>query len=56
MSRPLNIFILESADELKQLMHAQQKAKLKERIQVLYLLLDFGHSLKINGLQNESSN
>ena len=38
MSRPLNIFILETADELKQLMHAQQKPKLKERIQALYLL------------------
>src|SRR5512144_1647496 len=38
MSRPLNIFILETADELKQLMHAQQKAKLKERVQALYLL------------------
>lgn len=38
MSRPLTIFILETADELKQLMHAQQKAKLKERIQALYLL------------------
>jgi transposase len=40
MSRPLNIFIIETADELKQLMHAQQKAKLKERIQALYLLKD----------------
>src|SRR5512135_2467524 len=38
MSRPLNIFILETADELKQPMHAQQKAKLKERLQALYLL------------------
>src|SRR5512144_1827178 len=38
MSRPLTIFIIETADELKQLMHAQQKAKLKERIQALYLL------------------
>src|SRR5512144_2311543 len=38
MSRPLIIFITETADELKQLMHAQQKAKLKERIQALYLL------------------
>ena len=38
MSRPLNIFILETVDELKQLMNAQQKAKLKERIQTLYLL------------------
>src|SRR5512143_3034753 len=38
MSRPLNIFILETADELKQLMNAQQKAKLKERIQAFYLL------------------
>ena len=38
MSRPLNIFITETADELKQLMHTQQKAKLKERIQALYLL------------------
>ncbi|HJW28562.1 MAG TPA: helix-turn-helix domain-containing protein [Saprospiraceae bacterium] len=38
MSRPLTIFITETADELKQLMHAQQKAKLKERIQALYLL------------------
>lgn len=38
MSRPLNIFIVETADELKHLMHTQQKAKLKERIQALYLL------------------
>ena len=38
MSRPLIIFITETADELKQLMHAQQKAKLKERVQALYLL------------------
>jgi transposase len=38
MSRPLNIFIIETVDQLKQLMHAQQKAKLKERIQALYLL------------------
>src|SRR5512135_3354025 len=38
MSRPLNIFILETADELKQLMHTQQRAKLKERVQALYLL------------------
>ena len=38
MSRPLLIFITETADELKQLMHAQQKAKLKERVQAIYLL------------------
>jgi transposase len=38
MSRPLIIFITETADELKQLMHTQQRAKLKERVQVLYLL------------------
>ncbi|HJW30834.1 MAG TPA: helix-turn-helix domain-containing protein [Saprospiraceae bacterium] len=38
MSRPLIIFITETADELKQLMHTQQRAKLKERIQALYLL------------------
>ncbi len=38
MSRQLNIFIIETTDELKPLMHAQQKAKLKERIQALYLL------------------
>ena len=38
MSRPLNIFIIETADELKRLMKVQQKAKLKERIQALYLL------------------
>ncbi|HJW29566.1 MAG TPA: helix-turn-helix domain-containing protein [Saprospiraceae bacterium] len=38
MSRPLTIFIIETANELKQLMHAQQKAKLKEKIQALYLL------------------
>src|SRR5512135_48421 len=38
MSRPLTIFIIETADELKQLMPAQQKAKLKERIQALYRL------------------
>ena len=38
MSRPLSIFIIETADELKRLMQVQQKAKLKERIQALYLL------------------
>jgi hypothetical protein len=38
MSRPLIIFITETADELKQLMPAQQKAKLKERVPALYLL------------------
>src|SRR5512139_2196728 len=38
MSRPLNSFIIETAAELKQLMNAQQKAKLQERIQTLYLL------------------
>ena len=38
MSRPLTVFITETAAELKQLMHAQQKAKLKERLQALYLL------------------
>ena len=38
MSRPLTIFIIETADELKRLMNSQQKAKLKERIQALYLL------------------
>ena len=38
MSRSLTIFIIETADELKQLMHTQQKAKLKERLQALYLL------------------
>ena len=38
MSRPLNIFIIETANKLKRLMHAQQKAKLKERTQALYLL------------------
>ena len=38
MSRPLNIFIIEAADDLKQMMNAQQKAKLKERLQALYLL------------------
>ena len=38
MSRPLIIFITETADELKQLMNTQQKAKLKERVQALYLL------------------
>src|SRR5512134_11557 len=38
MSRPLTIFIIETADELKRLMNVQQKAKLKERIQALYLL------------------
>src|SRR5512143_848123 len=38
MSRPLTIFIIETADELKQLRNAQQKAKLKERLQALYLL------------------
>ena len=38
MSRPLNIFILETTDELKRLLNVQQKAKLKERIQALYLL------------------
>lgn len=38
MSRPLNIFIIEAADDLKQMLNAQQKAKLKERLQALYLL------------------
>ena len=38
MSRPLNLLIIETVDELKRLMHSQQKAKLKERIQALYLL------------------
>jgi transposase len=38
MSRPLTIFIVETANELKRLMNSQQKAKLKERIQALYLL------------------
>ncbi len=38
MSRPLIIFITETAEELKQLMHAQQKAKLKERGPALYRL------------------
>ncbi|MFO1432715.1 MAG: hypothetical protein U1F76_21765 [Candidatus Competibacteraceae bacterium] len=38
MSRPLIIFITETADELKQLTHAQQKAKLTERVHALYLL------------------
>src|SRR5512135_882033 len=38
MSRALNVFIIETADELKRLMKVQQKAKLKERIQALYLL------------------
>src|SRR5512147_2674469 len=38
MSRPLIIFITETADELKQLMNTQQKVKLKERVQALYLL------------------
>src|SRR5512135_1137562 len=38
MSRALNVFIIETADELKRLMNVQQKAKLKERIQALYLL------------------
>jgi len=38
MSRPLNVFIIETADELKRLMNSQQKAKLKERIHALYLL------------------
>ena len=38
MSRPLIIFIAETADELKQLMNTQQKAKLKERVHALYLL------------------
>ena len=38
MSRPLNLFIIETADELKQLMPTQKNAKLKERIPALYLL------------------
>ena len=49
MSRPLNIFIMETADELKQLMHAQQKTKLKERIQALYLLKN-GRAKKLQDL------
>src|SRR5512134_1396790 len=38
MSRPLNLPIVETADELKKLMHTQPKAKLKERIHAFYLL------------------
>ena len=38
MSRPLTIFIIDTADELKQLRPAQQNATLKERIQALFLL------------------
>lgn len=38
MRRPLVIFITAPAEELKHLMPAQQKAKLKERLDALYLL------------------
>ena len=49
MSRPLIIFITETADELKQLMHTQQRAKLKERVQALYLLKN-GRAKKLQDL------
>ena len=34
----INYFYYRTADELKQLMHTQEKAKLKERVHALYLL------------------
>ncbi len=38
MNRLQSVMITETADELKVIMHAQVKAKIKERIQALYLL------------------
>ena len=38
MSRPSTTYIFETAEELKQLMQAQKKPKIKERLQALYLL------------------
>ncbi len=38
MSRPSTTYIVETAEELKQLMQAQKKPKIKERLQALYLL------------------
>lgn len=38
MSKPLNINIKETPQELKQLLHQQKDGRLRERIQVLYLL------------------
>ena len=38
MARPLEINIKETAQELKKLLHQQKKGRIKERVQVLYLL------------------
>ena len=38
MSRPSTTYLVETAEELKQLMQAQKKPKIKERLQALYLL------------------
>ena len=38
MSRPSTTDIVETSEELKQLMQAQKKPKIKERLQALYLL------------------
>ena len=38
MSRPSTTYIVETTEELKQLMQAQKKPKIKERLQALYLL------------------
>jgi len=38
MSRPFKTYIVETAEELKQLMQAQKNSKIKERLQALYLL------------------
>lgn len=47
MSRTLNLDIIETADELKELMHRQTKAKFKERLHALYLL----KTEQVHGLQ-----
>ena len=44
-----SVIITETADELKVIMHAQTKAKIKERIQALYLL-KMGIANDIDGL------
>src|SRR5512144_1698280 len=38
MSRPFKTHIIETTEELKQLMQAQKKPKIKERLHALYLL------------------
>src|SRR5919106_3980048 len=38
MGRKLSLEVIETAEELKGLMHKQKEARLKERVQALYLL------------------